>query len=398
MLLGLFLGENASLIFSAFEVLSPIVFFSMILALTILLNYGLYSLVQIFHDFKDKTIKISSRKGITSIVVLVLCGAIYLSPFLFLPSNVLQGPLPTKPNLIGHRCARSLGPENTLEATQTALSFGIIGVEVDIKISIDGIPFLLHDDTLKRTTNVESLFPEKADEMASNFLISEIRQLDAGSWFIDSDPFGTIASSIISISQAENYQGAQIPTLAEIVELVKQENLILNTDFKYPPSNHPFYENYLNTCLSVIEEVQIDDLIWITSYDKETLYEIKSKYPNMNSVLSVEIGSAPSAQDFIEMDFDLINTHHGIANDLFRQYNKEGILVNTWTVNSISRFSQLWCLGVDYVTTDTPQDFQNLDTPIWSLSSPIYVSIWIILDVVCIILIGYRFRQSISSD
>jgi glycerophosphoryl diester phosphodiesterase len=311
---------------------------------------------------------------------------------------VLQGTLPTKPNLIGHRCSSSLGPENTLETAQTALSFGIVGIEIDIQISIDGIPFLLHDDTLKRTTNVRSLFSEKAEERASNFLISELRQLDAGSWFTDSDPYGTITSGIITVIHAENYRGAQIPTLAEIVEFVKQENLILNTDFKYPSSDHPFYETYLNTCLSIIESAQIDDQIWITSWDQDTLYEIESLYPNMNSVLSVGPGNAPSALDFIEMNFDLINTHHGLASGLFRDYNSEEILVNSWTVNSIPRFSQLWCSGVDYVTTDYPQSFQNLYHPIWFLSQSTYVSIWIILDIVCIFLIVYRYRKSTSND
>ena len=167
-LLGLLWGDDVILIISALEYLSPFLFSALIISVTIFLTYGLHSMIPIFHDIKEKAIQISSRKGLTLLLVLVLCGAIYLSPLILPPSNVLQSILPAKPNIVGHRCSSSLGPENTLETAQTALSFGIVGIEVDIQISIDGIPFLLHDDTLERTTNVESLFPEKSNERASN--------------------------------------------------------------------------------------------------------------------------------------------------------------------------------------------------------------------------------------
>ena len=61
------------------------------------------------------------------------------------------------PKLIGHRGVKDLCPENTLESIAMALELGLTFVEIDVKISKDKLPILLHDDTLDRTTNGSGL-------------------------------------------------------------------------------------------------------------------------------------------------------------------------------------------------------------------------------------------------
>ena len=61
------------------------------------------------------------------------------------------------PKLIGHRGVKDLKPENTLESIITAFDLGLECVEIDVKVSKDNIPLLLHDDTLDRTTNGSGL-------------------------------------------------------------------------------------------------------------------------------------------------------------------------------------------------------------------------------------------------
>ena len=51
--------------------------------------------------------------------------------------------------------------------------------------SIDGVPFLMHDKTFRRTTNIADVFPDRVDESTSMFNISDIKKLNAGQWFID---------------------------------------------------------------------------------------------------------------------------------------------------------------------------------------------------------------------
>ena len=55
--------------------------------------------------------------------------------------------------------------------------------------SIDGVPFLMHDKTFRRTTNIADVFPDRVDEPASMFNISDIKKLNAGQWFIDASLF-----------------------------------------------------------------------------------------------------------------------------------------------------------------------------------------------------------------
>ena len=57
------------------------------------------------------------------------------------------------PKIIGHRGVKDLAPENTLESIIEAFRIGLKWIEVDVKISKDNIPFLLHDDLLDRTTS-----------------------------------------------------------------------------------------------------------------------------------------------------------------------------------------------------------------------------------------------------
>ena len=78
------------------------------------------------------------------------------------------------PLWIAHRGAGKLAPENTLAAFRLGASHGHTAFECDVKLSADGVPFLLHDDTLERTTNGQGVAGERS--------WAELSRLDAGSW------------------------------------------------------------------------------------------------------------------------------------------------------------------------------------------------------------------------
>ncbi|MDF1538876.1 MAG: hypothetical protein P1Q69_08235 [Candidatus Thorarchaeota archaeon] len=67
--------------------------------------------------------------------------------------------------------------------------------------------------------------------------------------------------------------------------------------------------------------------------------------------------------------------------------------MNTWTVNAEFRFSQLWCLGVDSITTDIPHLLGAIDYPFWSMPVDSYLALWIVYAVSAIIIIGYSLRR-----
>ena len=101
----------------------------------------------------------------------------------------------TLPKLIGHRGVKDLKPENTIESITTAFDYGLECVEIDVKVSKDNIPLLLHDDTLDRTTTGSGL--------VCNFTFDQINQLDAGYYFYKSKT------------------DIKVPTLSSVLDLIK---------------------------------------------------------------------------------------------------------------------------------------------------------------------------------
>jgi glycerophosphoryl diester phosphodiesterase len=92
---------------------------------------------------------------------------------------------------VAHRGASAYAPEHTLASYRLALEQGADYVEQDLAVTKDGVLVCLHDDSLERTTDVEEVFPDRAvvDQegrkqwLAADFTLSEIKRLDAGSWF-----------------------------------------------------------------------------------------------------------------------------------------------------------------------------------------------------------------------
>ncbi len=110
------------------------------------------------------------------------------------------------PRWVAHRGAGKLAPENTLAAFQLGASHGYRMFECDVKLSSDGVPFLLHDDTLARTTNGQGV--------AGQQTWAALQQLDAGSW------------------HSSAYAGEAIPSLDTIATYCISNRFDLNIEIK----------------------------------------------------------------------------------------------------------------------------------------------------------------------
>jgi glycerophosphoryl diester phosphodiesterase len=117
------------------------------------------------------------------------------------------------PRWIAHRGAGTLAPENTLAAFRLGASHGYRLFECDVKLSSDGLPFLLHDDTLARTADWSALDADAAP-VAGHHPWHALSQLDAGSWH--------------SPAQA----GEPLPTLAAIARFCIANGYFLNIEIK----------------------------------------------------------------------------------------------------------------------------------------------------------------------
>jgi glycerophosphoryl diester phosphodiesterase len=110
------------------------------------------------------------------------------------------------PSVIGHRGAAGLAPENTLAALRAAAAAGVRWVELDVALTFDGVPVLMHDDRLERTTDGEG-------RLAETKAIDLVR-LDAGSWF------------------APRFLGQRVPSLAEAIHELAELGLCANLEIK----------------------------------------------------------------------------------------------------------------------------------------------------------------------
>ncbi len=201
------------------------------------------------------------------------------------------------PKLIGHRGVKDLKPENTFESILTAFDLGLECVEIDVKISKDQIPLLLHDDTLDRTTNGSGL--------VCDYTFDEINKLDAGYYFYKSK------SEI------------KVPSLSSILDLVKKKEKYLNIELK-PNKNYEVLN--VKKVLQEINQVSYDK-IYFSSFDLLSCVSLKDIAPHFLC-------------GFLNDDFNKINIQDTV--DICKKYNffSCGINLNSFNKSIINQFME----------------------------------------------------------
>ncbi|MBO74605.1 MAG: hypothetical protein CMD33_04970 [Flavobacteriales bacterium] len=123
--------------------------------------------------------------------------------------NPFRAPSDYPFDIVCHRGANSIAPENTLPALECALAAGFGYVEADLHITSDGEIVVIHDNVLDRTTN--------GTGPVTQHTLAELRELDAGGWF---EPF---------------FAGTKLPTLEEVLDLLKKYDGRAYLEFKSAP-------------------------------------------------------------------------------------------------------------------------------------------------------------------
>lgn len=315
-----------------------------------------------------------------ALALIVLVG-LWLVPPLFPPNWAYQGDLPAKPALIAHRGASMLAPENTLAAAELAAENGALGFETDLRISLDGVPFLMHDETLARTTNIAELSPERVADPASSFTMDELKELNAGLWFIQTDPFGTIRAGLVSQTQLSINQSQWVPTLLEALELVDREDMVIIFDMRYPPKDHPYYDRFFDIVLTQCLESGLNGDIWFL-VDRAQLEIILEEAPRTTRVLGATSMDLPDAQDMAGWEYEIINVDIGIRQKDITAYREQRLGVNVYTVDQPWLFSQLWLSGVTSVTTNNIQSLSQLGKPSLNLPYSRYLLFWSLFGII----------------
>lgn len=160
--------------------------------------------------------------------------------------------------IIAHRGASDLAPEHTIASYELAIKLGADYVEQDLQLTKDNVLVCIHDETLERTTNVETIFPDrykiiknKKSWLISDFTLKELKTLDAGSWF-----------NLNLETPKQSFKDLKILTFEEVVDLIGHRAGIIveikvNTDESDITQYEETQEKLLKSFFKVIDKKQI---------------------------------------------------------------------------------------------------------------------------------------------
>ena len=237
------------------------------------------------------------------------------------------------PKLIGHRGVKDLCPENTLESILMAFDLGLSFVEIDVKISKDRVPILLHDDTLDRTTNGSGL--------AIDYDYENIKKLDAGKFFYKEN------TNIF------------VPKLEDILSLCTNNNGNLNIELK---PNKNFEKENVYQIYKITKNInQID--IFFSSFDMISILEISKLYPQSIRSFLLDDFKEYNIDDLISIsiNYDLkicgLNINLVTA-DIIKKIKESNMAITVYSDKNInlSSANDIFSIGVDSIFVDNPLD------------------------------------------
>uniref|UniRef100_A0A8C4ECL5 Glycerophosphodiester phosphodiesterase domain containing 5a n=1 Tax=Dicentrarchus labrax TaxID=13489 RepID=A0A8C4ECL5_DICLA len=294
------------------------------------------------------------------LIYVIILLALYLAPLTFnCPCIMDRTSLRPRPDIIGRRGAPMLAPENTMVSFNRALQHGANSLEADVTISVDGIPFLMRDRTLRRTTDVSKVFPARQYEDASFFNWTEIRSLNAGHWFLESDPYWTVET--LTARDRSRIGNQTVCSLLEMLRLTARSNSSALLNIRKPPPEHPRSRNWFMDTLWAVQKAGISQkrVTWTPDTDRG---RVRGLQQTANEKEELKILTCVF---------------------LFpREYLANNVSVTVYPVNEPWLYSILWCSGVPSVSSDAPQVLRKVPYPIWLMSQNAYNFIWITSDLV----------------
>lgn len=239
------------------------------------------------------------------------------------------------PLVIGHRGAAAEAPENTLPSFRAALEAGADALELDVHVTADRVPVVIHDPTLERTT-------DRAGAVAT-LSVREVRTADAGARF----------TSDGGRSFPWRGRGVTVPTLAEVLEATGAAPLIVEVKI-FPGAE---------AVRDVLDRHGARERCLVGSFDARALRPFRAaEYPTAASrreVARLLFGASarllPRRVGYRALTIP--ERHRGIpvaTRSLIRAARRLGCPVHVWTVDDPLRAVRLWALGVTGIITNDP--------------------------------------------
>lgn len=238
------------------------------------------------------------------------------------------------PRWVAHRGAGALAPENTLAALRVGATYGYRMFECDVKISADGIPFLMHDTSLERSTNARALFGPDASVVGGDHPWGQLSQLDAGSW------------------HSRTFAGEPLATLHAVAAFCQHNAYLLNIEIKPTPGDE-FCTGVAVAGLAAHLWRGQAVLPLLSSFAPSALEAALETAPAMPRALLLEKQSTDWLCVARELGCCAIVCQHVLwSQDTVTQAANAGFRTMSYTVNDTSVAQRLLDLGLDSLITD----------------------------------------------
>lgn len=232
------------------------------------------------------------------------------------------------PRVLGHRGGGRLAPENTLAGFAAAARHGCRGVEFDVMLSREGSPYLIHDETLERTTNGQGRVADADDAL--------LDRLDAGAWF------------------DARFAGERLPRLEDAVARLHTLGLWANVEIKPAAGFEAATGRVVGTMAARLWRGQASAPI-LSSFSVEALAAARAAAPELPRGLLVGALPADWQEQLVGLDCAALHFDAArVSDDEAQSLAAGGWWLLAYTVNDPARAARLFDAGVDAVITDRP--------------------------------------------
>lgn len=233
-----------------------------------------------------------------------------------------------RPAVIGHRGASAAAPENTLAAFQRAVELGADAVELDVKLTRDGAPIIMHDETVDRTTDGKG--------KVCDLTLADFQRLDAGAW---KDPAFT---------------GERVPTLDQVFEAVGAK-VWINVELT---NYYAGRDNLVPVVVALIQKMSMQKRVVLSSFDPFNLRRARALDPSLPLALLTSHDMALYLREGWLSPLCPHDARHPDVEQLKRKgvawYHRRAYRVNVWTSNDPADMREFARQGVDGLITDEP--------------------------------------------
>lgn len=262
-----------------------------------------------------------SRARVLS-AVLAAAASVALTPTLAVgPASAATADCVAPP--VAHRGASAAAPENTIPAYRAALRAGITRLDLDVRFTRTGIPVVMHDSTVDRTTD--------GTGRVSRMTLSELRSLDAGSWF------------------SPEFAGVKVPTLRQALDFGRTRGATFQLELKGRPTAQQL-DDFLNRIrwLGMLSRVRV------IGFDEETVGQVRAKEPGVATGIIDFSGEPRPAEAVLPYGSTYVIGVGSVTRARAARWRAAGLEVRPWTVNTVKGWSRMAYDDAGPVITDRP--------------------------------------------